>query len=179
MTKKLVLLFMAVPLLFSAGVAAYILLSPPQPYSVSREIVIKRPAQTVFGLLADLRRQSEFNDFNISYPQASFTATQPAAGRNQVAEWSIEQLRVTAEVDRLIKNREIHLNLNIQYGVAFPLRLGCSIAEEARAVSRLTCRLEGALRFHERHLMPAFVAGPNQADPFADTLLNLKLLLEK
>ncbi len=177
--KKLVLILIAVPLLTSLAFAAYIVFASSQPYSVTREIQIRRSAKDVFAALSDLRRQSEFNYYNLRFPQLSFSATEPVAGRKQVAEWGFEQLRITAEADQFVPDREISFKLDIDYGLAFPLTLLCSIAEEKPALSRLTCRLRGDLKLHERYIMPSFIAGSNETDPFSDTLLNLKLLLEK
>lgn len=166
-------------LLLVPGAIVYMLFSPPQPYAVSREIMIRRPAKEVFGVLSDLRRQSEFNYFNLSYPQLSFNTVHGAAAGKQSAEWRSEHLVVTATVDRLVSGRELHFGLTVTYGIEFPLAMICGITEEERGQSRVTCQLRGNLRFHERHLLPPFAGSANQADPFADTLLNLKLLLEK
>lgn len=166
--------------LSSLAVASYIFFAPPTPYLVTREVTIRCPAKKVFAYITNLEHQPEFNYYHRAMPQLPFKVIPATAGRPQRAEWGTEQIKISAEVESVVPDREIHFALRIAYGLEFPLAMRCNITEQKKSTSHLRCRLEGNLHPYQRYLLlPSFKADDNQADPFADSLMNLKLLLER
>ncbi len=147
-----------------------------------RIVEIRRSRGDCFKYVADFKNQPAFNYYNHALPNLNFSfAPKSANWTNQSRELNSE-IRVNAQWTEIKKPEKLAFEIRINLGLSalgdIPLSGSCDFIAIEPQLTKIKCFLKGNLAFYQRLYIPKFSSDDNSADPFRDTLTNLKLTLE-
>lgn len=148
-----------------------------------RTIEINRRRADCFEFVSNLENQREINYFQINIPQIVFEATPKSATWSHQAKEFNSNIRVLAEWTNIVKTERLDFRIRVDLGFAgmrsIPLSGSCGFEKTAITRTKITCHIKGKLTYVQKFYLPQFISDDNTADPFTDTLTNLKLHLER
>lgn len=148
--------------------------------AVQRSIVIHRSIATTENFVANLESQRHFNYYNLSQKNLQFQADKGQGKPGSTATWKLPEGNISATLTWLeLKNHRIDFSLQILYGFGIFLVGHCEFIQLGVNSTKVQCEISARQPRYKLVALPDFKANNNQDDVFADTLLNLKLFLEK
>jgi len=177
--KKILWVF--VPALITFPIALFFFFKKNDFYE-ERIVEIRRGRADCFAHAADFKNQPAFNYYNRTLPTVNFTSALKSANWAYQSKELGSEIRVNAQWTEIKKSEKLAFGIRIHLGLPalgdIPLSGSCDFIAIEPRVTRIRCDLKGSLAYYHRLYMPNFSSDDNNADPFRDTLANLKLALE-
>ena len=177
--KKILWVF--VPALITIPIIALFFFKKNDFYE-ERIVEIRRSRADCFAYAVDFNNQLAFNYYNRSLPTVNFSAAPKSANWAYQSKELNSEIRVNAQWTEIKKSEKLAFAIRINLGLP-PLgdiRLlgSCDFITIEPQLTKIRCDLKGNLAFYHSVYLPKFNSDDNNADPFRDTLANLKLALE-